>query len=83
MLNFIVAKHLKNEFSLSPDTTIDEIKEASMENPHMKKNEGLRRLIERGREAFHIAENVDYYSEKDYKIAEKKFIKLCIIQQRC
>ena len=54
-----------------------------MENPYVKKNEGIKRLIEKGREAFHISENINHYSENDYRIAEKKFIKLCIIQQRC
>ena len=53
-----------------------------MENPNVKRNEGIRRLVQKGRETFHIAENVNYYSEEDYKAAEKKFIKLCIIQQR-
>jgi hypothetical protein len=54
-----------------------------MENPYVKKNEGIRLLIERGRQAFRIDENVNFYSEKDYKAAEKKFIKHCVIGQRC
>ena len=47
------------------------------------RNEGLVRLIEQGKEAFHITENIDFYSEKDYRQAEKKFIKLCIIGRKC
>lgn len=54
-----------------------------MEDTHTKRNEGIRLMVEKGREAFRITENLDYYSEKDYKTAEKKFIKLCVIQQRC
>jgi len=54
-----------------------------MENPNTKTNEGIRRLVARGREAFRIHENLNFYSEKDYKAAEKKFIKLCVIGQRC
>lgn len=46
------------------------------------RNEGLVRLIEKSKEAFHISENVDFYSEKDYRQAEKKFIKLCIIGRK-
>ena len=44
---------------------------------------GIRRLVEKGRETFRISENVNFYSEQDYKTAEKKFIKFCVIQQRC
>ena len=47
------------------------------------KTVGIRRLVEKGREAFRISENVNFYSEQDYKTAEKKFIKFCVIQQRC
>lgn len=48
-----------------------------------EKTTGIRLLVEKGREAFRISENVNFYSEKDYKTAEKKFIKFCVIQQRC
>lgn len=54
-----------------------------MEDMSMPRNLGIKRLIEKGREAFRISENLHFYSEKDYKIAEKKFIKICIIGQRC
>ncbi|MGD8836769.1 MAG: hypothetical protein PVJ84_12845 [Desulfobacteraceae bacterium] len=54
-----------------------------MEDASVRKNEGIRRLVERGRQAFRISENLNHYSEKDYKSAEKKFIKICIIGQRC
>lgn len=57
--------------------------EICMEIKGSKRNEGIRLLVERGREAFRIQENINFYSEKDYKIAEKKFIKFCVIQQRC
>jgi hypothetical protein len=40
-----------------------------------KKNVGLKLLIDKYRKAFRIPENIDYYSDKDYQIAEKKFIK--------
>ena len=54
-----------------------------MDMKQSEKNIGIRLLVEKGREAFRIAENINYYSEQDYKTAEKKFIKLCVIQHRC
>ncbi len=47
------------------------------------KNSGLRRLVERGRSLFRIRENTDHYSDADYREAEKKFVKLCILEGRC
>jgi hypothetical protein len=52
-------------------------------NKEIQRNEGLVRLIEKGKEAFHISENTDFYSKKDYRVAEKKYIKLCIIGREC
>lgn len=54
-----------------------------MENSQARTNEGIRRLVEQGRKSFRIPENLEFYSEKDLKRAEKKFIKLCVIEQRC
>jgi hypothetical protein len=54
-----------------------------MEPAQSKKTEGIKRLVQKGREAFHITENLNHYSEEDYKIAEKKYIKLCVMQRRC
>lgn len=54
-----------------------------MEMKRSEKTAGIRLLVEKGKEAFRISENIDFYSEQDYKTAEKKFIKFCIIQQRC
>ena len=54
-----------------------------MENTQTRTNEGIRRLVENGRKSFRIAENIEFYSEEDFKAAEKKFIKYCVIEQRC
>lgn len=54
-----------------------------MQQTQSRTNEGLRRLVEQGRKSFRIPENLEFYSEKDLKCAEKKFIKLCVIEQRC
>jgi hypothetical protein len=48
-----------------------------------KKDDALRRRIRQGRRMFQIPENTDYYSEESYKAAEKKFIKLCVLEGRC
>lgn len=46
-------------------------------------NVGIKKLIKNGKRKFRIAENVSYYSENDYKKAEKKFIKSCVLGGRC
>jgi hypothetical protein len=40
---------------------------------------GLERLIRECRRRFRIPENINYYSAEDYREAEKKFLKLCLI----
>lgn len=54
-----------------------------MEIAKGKRNIGIQRLIHEGRKAFRRAENLNYYSEKDFKAAEKLYIKLCVIGQSC
>ena len=44
-----------------------------------KANVGLKTLIEHYRDVFRIPENVNHYCPKDYKIAEKKFIKYVLL----
>ncbi len=39
---------------------------------------GIRLLLKKYKELFRIPENLNYYSEKDYRIAEKKFIKYAL-----
>lgn len=48
-----------------------------------KKDDALRRRIRQGRRIFQIPENTDYYSAEGYKAAEKKFVKLCVLEGRC
>lgn len=53
-------------------------------NPHdIKRNHGLKDIIRKGKKQFRIPENTDYYSDRYYKLAEKKYIKLCVIGGRC
>jgi hypothetical protein len=39
---------------------------------------GLQRLIEKFRNEFKRPENTDFYSETDYKAAEREYVKLCL-----
>ena len=43
---------------------------------------GIKSLIERYRAAFRIPENRDYYSDQDYKAAEKLFIRYALSECR-
>jgi len=42
------------------------------------KNQGIRLLVQKCREQFRIAENLDHYSEMEYREAERKYVKLCL-----
>lgn len=53
-------------------------------NPRdIKRNHGLKDIIRKGKKQFRIPENINYYSDRYYKLAEKKYIKLCVIGGRC
>ncbi len=41
-------------------------------------NTGIKRLVEHYRQYFRIPENLDHYSDEDYKSAEKKFVKFAL-----
>jgi len=41
-------------------------------------NQGIRLLIQKFRNEFRRPENIDYYTENDFKEAEKKFVKFCL-----
>ena len=45
-----------------------------------KKNAGIKSLVKKYRAMFEIPENLNHYSEADYKIAEKKFLKYAILE---
>jgi hypothetical protein len=48
-----------------------------MENPKIR-NIGIKRLIKKHKASFRIPENINHYSEKDYQVAEKKFVKFAL-----
>ena len=39
---------------------------------------GLKLLVEKYRKEFQIPENLNFYSEKNYKIAERKYLKYAL-----
>lgn len=42
------------------------------------KNSGVKLLVNKYRGQFRIAENLDYYSEENYKLAERKYLKFAL-----
>ena len=49
------------------------------DNP--KKNTGIIMLTRQCKEKFKIPENINHYSERDYKKAERKYIKYVLTEQ--
>ena len=41
-------------------------------------NQGIRLLVQKCRKEFRLSENNDFYSENDYRSAERKFVKSCL-----
>jgi len=48
----------------------------------LKANLGIRVLIKIYKNIFRIPENLNHYSEKDYRAAERKFLKLALEQRK-
>ena len=45
--------------------------------------QGIHLLIKSAKKAFRIPENLDYYSQEDFRKAERKFLQLCVIKGQC
>jgi hypothetical protein len=56
------------------------ISEASMGDLEKRTSEekGIQSLMMYHKRSFRIPENINYYSEKDFKAAEKKYLKHCL-----
>ena len=39
---------------------------------------GIGMLVQKCREQFRISENIEHYSEREYREAERKYVKLCL-----
>ena len=44
-------------------------------NSTVSNTHGIELLVEKCRDEFRLPENTDYYTENDYKEAERKFVK--------
>lgn len=49
-----------------------------MGEKHNSQNSGIKLLVEKYRKEFCITENLDHYSEENYKTAERKFLKFAL-----
>jgi len=54
-----------------------------MDNQWITKKTGLESLVDRYRMTFRIPENLNYYSKKDFRSAEKKYLRYCIRTGNC
>lgn len=44
---------------------------------NFRKNTGIQKLYKKYQEVFRIPENLNHYSDEDFKKAEKKFLRHC------
>ena len=44
----------------------------------LDKKNGIKLLVQKCREQFRISENFEYYSDREYREAERKYVKLCL-----
>jgi hypothetical protein len=49
---------------------------------NLRANQGIQALIKIYKNIFRIPENLNYYSEKDYRAAERKFLKQALEQRK-
>ncbi len=43
-------------------------------------NTGIKLMLQKYRKAFRVRENLDFYSEEDFIVAERKFLKYALLQ---
>ena len=51
-----------------------------MEN-HLNCHKGIKLLVQKCRKEFRRTENKDFYTDEDYKAAERKFVKYCFLNK--
>ena len=51
-----------------------------MEN-YLNGDKGIKLLIQKCRKEFRRTENTDFYADEDYKAAERKFVKFCLLNK--
>lgn len=50
---------------------------------HGAKPNGMQRLLREGRKRFRVPENLNHYTAEDLALAERKFLKACIVLGKC
>lgn len=55
--------------------------EVIMEKEYTK-NAGLKLILKKYKKAFRIPENLNFYSEKDFREAERKFLKYALVRDK-
>lgn len=63
-------------------TTSSQIRITFEMGSNLLTNRGIRTLIKMLKNIFSIPENLNHYSEKDYRTAERKFLKLALEQRK-
>ncbi len=53
------------------------------EKPSPHENSGMDRIVEKYRRQFRIPENFDHYSEDDYQLAERQYLRFCLQRGCC
>jgi hypothetical protein len=48
---------------------------------YLNSEEGIKLLIRKYRKEFRRKENTDFYTDEDYKAAERKFVKYCLLNK--
>ena len=54
--------------------------DGEMDN-YFNSEEGIKLLIRKYRKEFRRKENTDFYTDEDYKAAERKFVKYCLLNK--
>ena len=62
--------------------TCSQIRITSEMGNNLRENRGIRALIKIYKNIFRIPENLNHYSEKDHRAAERKFLKHALEQRR-
>ena len=44
-------------------------------------DKGIKLLVQKCRKEFRRIENKDFYTDQDYKAAERKFVKICLLNE--
>ena len=44
-------------------------------------NKGIKLLVQKCRKEFRRTENTKFYADEDFKAAERKFVKLCLLNE--